>query len=284
VSLIKCTAGKTHKFMDALVTLRHSIHLSSVHHAPSNSTYSYQMYAFVHAKGCGHDPALSGFLRRLGYIPKVVANPVEVEKEVPDGWYKSHVEGENCCGSDEFVKLHAYGLTDHPVVVHWDLDVLVLRPMDDLFDALLHPPGSPVGSAARSRLMIQRPAFQRMPKVIDAFFTRDVTSAAPWEPIQPVQGGFLVTRPSLEHLETFKELIRSGNFTRGRGPGSGWGVRCTSKCFIVQFHGRQCTLTLCLRFYLKHRAWGTVASREPWRIKVFFLSSTTCCTRTTTSS
>jgi hypothetical protein len=213
-------------YTDALLVLRHSIHLNSVHHAPSNSSYGYQMYAFVHEEGCArNDPAIPGFLRRLGYTPKVVNSPVSIADEVPDGWYKSHVEGENCCGSSEFIKLHAYGLTDHPVVVHWDVDAIVLRPMDDLFDAMLRSPASPAGLAARSRLRVSRPGFQRIPAVVDAFFTRDVTSAAPWERIQAVQGGFLVARPNLDHLEMFKRLVRTGNYTAGRGAGSGWGVR-----------------------------------------------------------
>ena len=37
----------------------------------------------------------------------------------------------------ELVKLEAYTLTQHPVVVHLDLDVVVLKPMDVLFDWML---------------------------------------------------------------------------------------------------------------------------------------------------
>lgn len=224
VSLIRCAPGKTQKFMDALVVLRHSIHLNSAHNAASNSTYGYRMYAFVHAENCGRDPELPGLLRRLGYTPKVVANPVSIADEVPDGFYKRNVEGAKCCGSAEFIKLYAFALTDHPVFVHWDLDALVLRPMDDLYDAMLHPSASPIGQAARRRIRIQRPGFQRLPETIDAFFTRDITSSAPWERIKAVQGGFLVARPNASILEDFKKLIRSGNYTSGRGPKSGWGV------------------------------------------------------------
>lgn len=37
-----------------------------------------------------------------------------------------------CCGADEFIKLHAYTLTDFHRVVHLDADTLVLHPMDEL--------------------------------------------------------------------------------------------------------------------------------------------------------
>lgn len=37
-----------------------------------------------------------------------------------------------CCGADEFIKLHAYTLTDYHRVVHLDADTLFLHPMDEL--------------------------------------------------------------------------------------------------------------------------------------------------------
>lgn len=37
-----------------------------------------------------------------------------------------------CCGADEFIKLHAYTLTDYHRVVHLDADTLILHPMDEL--------------------------------------------------------------------------------------------------------------------------------------------------------
>jgi len=38
-----------------------------------------------------------------------------------------------CCGADEFIKLHAYTLTDYHRVVHLDVDTFILHPMDELF-------------------------------------------------------------------------------------------------------------------------------------------------------
>lgn len=39
----------------------------------------------------------------------------------------------------EYLKLYSYLLLDYPVVVHLDLDTLVLKPMDDVFDIMIDP-------------------------------------------------------------------------------------------------------------------------------------------------
>lgn len=240
VSLIHCSrSDRMTGFLDALLILRHSIHLNSVHnsnnqqnfsHSSSSSSsrrvskYSYQMYAIIHETGCYRDhPKLPSLLKRLGYIPLVRDTPINIS-EIPNEWYRTHVQHENCCGSDEFIKLYAYTLTQHPIVVHWDLDVAVLQPMDDLFDSMLYFKDNPLGMQARKRLQLQRPQTQKLPDRIDAFVTRDITSAKPWEKVQAVQGGFVVARPSLEHFERFKQFILEADYKPGRGEGSGWGV------------------------------------------------------------
>lgn len=220
ISLITCKkADRVIGFLDALIILRHSIHQNSIHN--HRGQYSYQMYAIIHPDGgCAVHVDL---LRRLGYIPVVKPTPVNLTAALPaDSWYLNHVESENCCGSKEFIKLYAYTLMEHPIVVHWDLDVLVLTPMDDLFDAMLFDSNSPRGAAARAKLQIQRPGVQPLPERIDAFFTRDITSANPWEKITAVQGGFVVARSSMEHFKMYQDFISEGDYRPGRGPGSGW--------------------------------------------------------------
>lgn len=218
VSLIKCSKdASVTGFLDAAAVLRHSIHMNSVHTLSSGSKYSYKMYAIVHESCRPH----AGALDRLGYTSLVRPSPVLLD-EIQPGWYRDHVEAENCCGSAEFVKLYAYTLTEHPLHVHWDMDVAVLQPMDDLFDAMLFGQDTPQGRRARSQIELQHP-HRPLPDRIDAFFTRDVTSARPWEVRQGVQGGFLVSRPSLEHFERYRAFIRTGNYTRGRGNDRGWG-------------------------------------------------------------
>jgi hypothetical protein len=105
VSLIQCgKVASVTGFLDAAAVLRHSIHSQP-------SRYGYEMYAIVHTD-CQHHAPL---LQRMGYTPLVRDSPVLVQ-DIKDGWYKDHVEGENCCGSKEFIKLYAYELEQHPVL------------------------------------------------------------------------------------------------------------------------------------------------------------------------
>jgi hypothetical protein len=215
VSLIQCSESVI-GFLDAAAIFRHSIHKQSFWAGGGVSKYDYQMYAIIHETCRNH----GNLLQRLGYTVLIKPSPIQLD-EIQGLWYKQHVEGENCCGSAEFIKLYAYTLTNHPIVVHWDMDVAVLAPMDDLFDAMIYPKDSIEGIAARGRLERQHPN-EVLPDSIDAFFTRDITSAQPWEQHQGVQGGFLVVRPSLEVLQQYLNFIRLGNYTPGRGEGSGW--------------------------------------------------------------
>ena len=113
----------------------------------------------------------------MGYTVLIKPPPVQVS-EIHGKWYREHVETENCCGSAEFIKLYAYELVQHEIVVRWDMDVALLAPMDDLFDAMLFSKNSPQGIAAQ-RLELQHPK-DPLPDQIDAFFTRDNASAQPW--------------------------------------------------------------------------------------------------------
>jgi hypothetical protein len=102
------------------------------------------------------------------------------------------------------------------------MDVAILQPMDELYDAMLYPSSHPIGEAARKSIERQHPE-DPWPETIDAFFTRDITSAQPWERVTAVQGGFLVARPDKAVFDKYLEFIKEGNYTRGRGDGSGWG-------------------------------------------------------------
>jgi hypothetical protein len=39
-----------------------------------------------------------------------------------------------CCGADEFIKLWAYTLTEYHKIVHLDMDTVIFRNIDDIFD------------------------------------------------------------------------------------------------------------------------------------------------------
>lgn len=107
ISLIKCSKGPSVTgFLDAAAVLRHSIHKNSIHYKDANSgasssKYSYQMYAIVHPSCEQH----AMVLKRLGYEIVVKDHPVKAE-DIRGEWLKKHIEGENCCGSAEFIKLY----------------------------------------------------------------------------------------------------------------------------------------------------------------------------------
>jgi len=104
ISLIKCSkASSVTGFLDAAAILRHSIHKNSIHAKSGGrkSRYSYKMYAIVHTSCAPHSTPLA----TLGYELLVQDHPVKKE-DIKSDWLKNHIEGENCCGSAEFIKLY----------------------------------------------------------------------------------------------------------------------------------------------------------------------------------
>ena len=218
ITVTSCPKSTTSSGMlDGAAVLQHSIHLNSIHSPSSNSQYSYQMYALVHpsATSCAKSQ-----LEPLGY--KILTRDVPVPLEEIEGEYlRTRVEKNGCCGDAEFVKLHAYTLVQHQVVVHLDLDTLILRPLDDLFDVMIDGVNDEEGGANNGKQKIEVAFHDTLPtkQPINAFFTRDYNMAHKGMKHAGVQGGFLVLRPSMEVYEEFKEVIRKGDF-RSNG---GWG-------------------------------------------------------------
>jgi hypothetical protein len=95
--------------------------------------------------------------------------------------------------------------------------------MDDLFDAMLFAKNSPQGKLARSRLRIQQPLYQKLPDRIDAFFSRDIALARPWDNRQVAQGGFLVARPSQDTFNSYLHVIQEANYSGRCDDSGGWG-------------------------------------------------------------
>jgi hypothetical protein len=202
---------------DGAAVLKHSIHMNSIQNADSGSKYDYKMYALVHpeAEHCARPT-----LEPLGY--EILIRDVPVPLDQIEGEYlRERVSSNGCCGEKEFVKLHAYNLVDHPAVVHLDLDTLVMKPMDNLFDVMID--GVPKdGSNGGIPVAFGDPIVSSDAsgsKQIDAFFTRDYNMAHRGMKHVGVQGGFLVLRPSISTYKEFASIIRKGDF-RSNG---GWG-------------------------------------------------------------
>ena len=157
--------------------------------------------------------------------------PVQIE-EIQGEFLRENVHQNGCCGELEFIKLWAYTLVDYPLVVHLDLDTMVLKPMDELFDAALqsgdtrkidsvmwpkeHHDGT---TATTTKKTTSDTSSSSSNSRIDAFFTRDYNMRKPGKLPVGVQGGFLVLRPSMKVFEEFQNIIRKGDFQRGKG----WG-------------------------------------------------------------
>jgi hypothetical protein len=151
---------------EGAAVLKHSIHLASIH-GNMGGRYDYQMYAIYHPEAL----KCAKTLESLGYKLVERNTPVAV-KDIQGDYLRSKIENNGCCGEKELVKLEAYTLTQHPAVVHLDLDTLILQPLDGLFDWML------AGDKARSfdsGVSVQFPE-DEIPEKINAFFTRDCKS------------------------------------------------------------------------------------------------------------
>jgi hypothetical protein len=219
VSFIKCGDFQTQSadLTDASLILRHSIHQISSRNPLSGSRYDYKMYAIVHKQAVDCSKAL----QETGFEVIVVDSPVQ-QSEIKGEHLRKYIHKEWCCGSDEFIKLYAYSLLPHDIVVHVDIDFAFYKPMDDLFDALRYGPETTLGQAARERIHLERPELG-FPVTIDASLTKDWPQVAPNKWPAGYQAGFLVARRDPAVLEEMLEVIREGNYTGGWGAGSGWG-------------------------------------------------------------
>ncbi|KAI2499561.1 hypothetical protein MHU86_14922 [Fragilaria crotonensis] len=205
---------------EGAAVLKHAIHLMSVQ-GNSKARYDYRMYAIVHpdAVSCGMT------LEELGYTILKRDTPVAV-KDIQGEYLRSKIEQNGCCGEKELIKLEAYTLVDHPVVVHLDLDTLVLKPLDDLFDIML-------GKAADTSKLDVMWKDIPIPEQVNAFLTRDYNMVNPSTEYKPAQGGFLVLRPSMETYRAYVDIIRVGDFREHNG----WGGKVGPFYGAMTFQG-----------------------------------------------
>ncbi|KAL7499280.1 hypothetical protein ACHAWT_006901 [Skeletonema menzelii] len=208
--------------------LQHSIHL-----AHSSSNYDYQMYAFVHpaATSCSVNA-----LQRLGYQVLIRNTPLDTS-DIATKFLRENIDKASCCGAKEFLKLYAYTLKE-PVAVILDLDSLVLRPMDALFDVMLMEEKEYGGGdeMRKKKLLNQLPIHRNTRddhdgvtatlynKRIDTFYTKDYNMINPGgEKYAGVQGGFLMLRPDEDTFAEYIDLVLQGNYIEGRGWGGKYG-------------------------------------------------------------
>jgi len=187
------------------------------------------MIAFVHpdAESC------SNIFKELGYTVQIRETPFNVT-DIEGTFLKEHIVKSGCCGEKEYLKLYAYALLEYPIVIHLDLDSLVLKPLDDLFHAMLGATdGHMEGDAGRGESNEVTEARERIPvmfdnplpkRSIDAYFTKDYNMIQPGHKHVGVQGGFLIVKPSMDAFHEYVSIVLEGRFFQGSGwEGKGYG-------------------------------------------------------------
>jgi len=190
---------------EGAAVLKHSIHRAS-RHGHLGGKYDYHMYAIYHpvAEAC----AIS--LSKLGYRllrRDVLVNVSDIRGDI----LRSRIQREETgvSAEKELIKLEAYTLTDYPIVVHLDLDSLVLKPMDDVFDMML-------GKKPSDARMWKD---KEIPEQVNAMYTYDYNYVLPAVKYKPVQGGLIIVRPNLTVYEEFRQIYLEGDYRDGKG----WG-------------------------------------------------------------
>lgn len=214
ISMIECTdnhqSGQSSiaGLRDAALVLAHSIHLVS----QKSQLYDYKLYAIVHEQA----QACAPVLEKAGYTILVKKPPLR-QDEIQDPYLRKTIHREVCCGADEFVKLYAYTIEDHPLVVHLDMDVVFQKPLDDVFTVMLH------NTPSNRQNILLEPKPQHWPDDdIQAMITRDYHSTFPGRKAG-FQAGFWILKPNQTHFDRIVNLIKTTNYVEGMSPQNGWG-------------------------------------------------------------
>jgi hypothetical protein len=152
---------KPTRLLDRAAVLHQSIKLAM----KQSARYDYHLYAFVHPDAQDFAP----YLEQLGYRVQMHDTPFNITEVNVANPSFVRAQRVGCCGEKEYLKLYSWLLLDYPVVLHMDLDTLVLRPMDDLFD-LMTDPSYDRRRFQNSSMWTDMEQFERP---VDFLFTRD---------------------------------------------------------------------------------------------------------------
>lgn len=232
------SCGPESAVAEGAAVLQYSIQLTS-HQGSKGGRYAYDFYILYHpeAKEC----ALP--LADLGFSLLETPTPVALEEIREGSILRERISNNGCCGEKELIKLEAFRLTQYPIVIHFDLDVLVFQPMDPVLDFLLNPsmyqqsPNPPPG------VPLMWPD-REIPNEISLIYTTDFNMVAPKRKDKPIQGGFFMVRPSLEIYNDFLSVVREADYRDGPN-GTGWGGQ------VGPFHGGM-TIQGLLPWYFQH--------------------------------
>lgn len=191
------------------------------------SNYTFKLFAIVHSDIVeeGDDETSTNIcienLAKLGYEILLKDNPIHPHHIRKDGFLKFNLP----TSAKDYIKLYAYTLVDYPIVVLLEPATFLLNPLDELFDSMLEPSGSPEAKAAKQKVNFHETGSNTFPiHSIDAFFTRDYTTLQPTNAKTKIAGfqhGFLVIKPSNQVFDEILQIVKDGTYARDMG----WGHR-----------------------------------------------------------
>ena len=212
VAITSCGSDNSAKtafpIAQAASVLKHSIERASIH--GRQGRYDYQLYAIHHPNAT----ECASTLAPLGFQLVARDTPVPVS-EIKGDFLREHIVKNGCCGEKELIKFEAFTLTQHPVVVLLDLDALLLKPLDEIFDLILYRKLPPAETLGHYLMWPER----ELPWDIQVLYTIDYAMLGPKRRIKPFQGGFTVLKPNQTIYDEFVSIIREGDFRNG----GGWG-------------------------------------------------------------
>lgn len=205
ITVTRCDNLLSHMLPGAAV-LAELVHNNSVH-----SKYNYKLYAFLGVTDVTE--TCESLLGRLGYTTLRKSVPINMSAvAIAHPKYIKDMNLNGCCGASEFLKLWSYTLTEHKAVIHVDLDVLILKPLDDMLDVLLLPPDQRQEQYDRLHVLRDKALFSN--STMQALITRDYSQVPHQKTFKqfrliPVQGGFFVVKPSMTAFRELCDIVQS---------------------------------------------------------------------------
>lgn len=182
------TITKDGNFQDGAAVLAYSIHKAF----EGEKNLDLSLVAFVHP----NVTTSRGPLTQLGYHVIEVPTPINVAA-IKFEFLREHIDKNGCCGAAELIKISSYRLLQYDRVVHLDADVEVIRPF-------------------MRELQLNK----------SLVYTTDPNMAShKGADKMPVQGGFLIIRPSMEDYNAIIDTIMTTKFFQGGAWGGskiGW--------------------------------------------------------------
>jgi hypothetical protein len=227
ITISKCESLANNVLQSAPL-LAHHVRAMSIQKT-NRTKYDYQLYAF--ASRTQVNASCVTLLERMGYTVLLLDIPVHVTN-ISNEFYKGLLETNGCCGAHEFLKLYAYTLTKYPVVIHLDVDTMILQPLEDLIDYFVF--GKPEKNIALSKLQVMRPTRDTNNNTnFQAMFTRDYQQVGMlgysrnYQHV-PVQGGFFAVRPNMTVFQELTTIVQHANYTVTGGWG---GIMNSQSCW-----------------------------------------------------